>query len=439
MRVTSGLRTLWDGGCRTRSGVAGMLATLLSACATVLPPVAAVQAPIVRAPVEQRAPVTILVSIDGFRPDYLDRAVTPRLLALAQAGVRAPMHPSFPSKTFPNHWTIVTGLNPDHHGIVANKMEDAARPKKSFTMASDDPFWWNQATPLWVDAEKAGIRTATMFWPGSNVAVGGIRATDWPNTITGGTRPEDWQQFNQQISSAQRVRAVLDWLRRPAAIRPRFVTLYFDPVDTAGHIYGPAAPETTDAVAKIDGDVGVLVDGLAEMGQPANIVVVSDHGMAPLSDDRVIRLDRIAHSADYRAIETGPYASLAAVPGHERALDAQLLRPHPHLQCWRKAEIPKRFHYGTHPRIPPYFCLAETGWNIVDVKQEEDEKGNHGFDNMSPEMTALFIANGPSFARGRTLAPFVNVDIAPLMRDLLGLPAKLGDGDDAPFRDVLVK
>lgn len=408
---------------------------LVSACAAQPAPQSA------GAAVEAKPPVTILISIDGFRPDYLDRGVTPVLSGLAAGGVSTAMRPSFPSKTFPNHWTIVTGLTPDHNGIVANKMEDAARPGETFTMATDDPFWWNEATPLWVDAEKAGIRTATMFWPGSNVAIGGERAKAWPNDISGGTRPEDWAQFNQVISGTQRVNGVIDWLRRPAAIRPRFVTVYFDTVDTAGHQFGPADQRTTAAVADVDATIGKLIDGLKQLNQTANIVIVADHGMAATSSERTIALDKIASPADYRIEETGPYASLFPVAGHEAALEAALLKPHDHMQCWRKAEIPARFKYGTNPRIPPYFCLAETGWAIAETTPTKPTSGgNHGYDNQSPDMAALFIANGPAFRPGVKLAPFDNVDVAPLLRDLIGLPpATRTDGTDAPFRSVLIK
>jgi predicted AlkP superfamily pyrophosphatase or phosphodiesterase len=418
---------------------AAALAAILQACATApvaAPPPAAAPA----AAAEDRAPVTILVTIDGFRADYLTRGVTPNLARLAAAGVTAPMHPSFPSKTFPNHWTLVTGLYPDHNGITANKMEDPARPKEVFTMASDDPFWWNEATPIWVDAEKAGIRTATMFWPGSNVAVGGKKASEWPYEIDGGTRPSDWMQFNEVISAEQRVNGVLDWLRRPAAIRPKFVTVYFDTVDTAGHSYGPDDRRTTAAVADVDKWIGMLADGVAALGQPANFVIVADHGMAGTSAERTLVVTEGLAPEDYHLVEGGPYLSLTPAPGKEAKVEKLLLGKHAHYECWRKGEIPARFHYGTNTRIPAIFCLAETGWLIGDRPGRAGEKGgNHGFDNMAPEMTALFIASGPAF-RKATLPGFTNVDVYPLLRDLLGLPPKPAvDGDDAPFRDVLVR
>ena len=384
-------------------------------------------------------PVTILVSIDGFRPDYLDRGVTPRLSALAAGGVSASMEPSFPSKTFPNHWTIVTGLYPDHHGITANKFEDPAHPGETFTMASDEPYWWSAAAPIWVTAEKAGIRTATMFWPGANVPWGGIRGEDWPHAISGGVRPEDWQQYNEAVTGDSRVDAVIDWLRRPAATRPRFVTLYFDTVDTAGHEYGPAAPETTRAVAGVDAEIGRLVDGLATLGQTANLVIVADHGMAATSSARTVALDTIADPADYRIEEAGPYAGLYPVDGHDAALARAILGTHPHMTCWRRQDIPARFHYGTNPRIPPYFCLADDGWTIAPTMPTKMQTGgNHGYDNHAADMRALFIANGPAFAAGKRLPTFENVDVAPLLRDLIGLPPGTGlDGTDAPFRNVM--
>ncbi|MBR0553713.1 ectonucleotide pyrophosphatase/phosphodiesterase [Stakelama marina] len=413
-------------------------ATLLPACVTqpaAAPPQPAAQS----AAVEAKQPVTILVSIDAFRPDYLDRGVTPNLSHLKQTGVFSAMRPSFPSKTFPNHWTLVTGEYPDHHGITANKMEDPERPGETFTMATDDPFWWNAAEPVWVAAEKAGIRTATMFWPGSNVAWGGTMDAKWPHDITGGTRPEDWQQFNQAINGTQRVNAVLDWLRRPAATRPKFVTLYFDTVDTAGHMYGPNDPRTTKAVAGVDADIGMLVEGLKRLDQPANLVIVADHGMAAISKDRVIPLDRFVPAAEYRVVESGSYASLWPTEGHKAEVEKALLGKHDHMTCWRKGEIPARFHYGTNRRIPPIFCLADDGWTITpDSTMAGHDGGNHGYDNKAPDMAALFIAHGPRFARGVTLPSFDNVDVEPLLRDLIGLPRNPhDDGSDAPFKAVL--
>jgi predicted AlkP superfamily pyrophosphatase or phosphodiesterase len=379
---------------------------------------------------------TILISIDGFHPDYLRRGVTPNLARLAATGATGPMRPSFPTKTFPNHWTLVTGMRPDRHGIVANKMEDPARPGETFTMASDDPFWWNAAPPIWVTAEKAGLRTATMFWPGSAVAWGGTKSADWPPRYPGGTRPRDWLPFSMDVSDLQRVTMVLDWLRRPDAIRPDFVALYFDRVDTAGHGWGPDSPRLNPALSEIDQLIGILIRGLAD--RPVNLVITSDHGMAASSSDRVIALDRLLDPADFRTIDAGAFATIVPNPGRAAAVEAALLRPHDHMQCWRKADIPARFAYGRHPRVAPYFCLAETGWLVLPTRPAAARSGgDHGYDHDAPEMTALFIANGPAIRAGVTLPAFDNVAVQPLLAALLGVTAGETDGSLAPLAPAL--
>jgi predicted AlkP superfamily pyrophosphatase or phosphodiesterase len=385
-----------------------------------------------------RPTVTILVSIDGFRSDYLSRGASPTLSALAKNGVTGPMRPSYPSLTFPNHWTLVTGKRPDRNGIVGNSMEDPRRPGEVFTMASEDPFWWNEAEPIWVSAEKQGIRTATMFWPGSNVTWGGHKANRFHTPFEGGVRPADWQQFSGYVSDDQRVNAVLDWLRRPVAIRPKLITLYFDEVDAAGHEYGPDDARTTEAVREVDASIGKLRAGLAALGQPVNLVIVADHGMAPISGDRSIAMDQIADPADYRIVESGPYASLIAVPGREAALEAALFKPHDHIRCMKKADLPEAFHYGANPRVPPYQCLADLGWTIRKTTAERPRAGGaHGYDPRAPEMSALFIANGPAFRAGQTVAAFDNVDVYPLIARLAGVKANAGDGTIATFSRTL--
>lgn len=375
-----------------------------------------------------KPPVTILVSIDGFRADYLTRGETPNLSALAAQGISAAMRPSFPSITFPNHYTLVTGLRPDRSGIVGNRMEDAARPGEVFTMQTDDPFWWTQAEPLWITAEKAGIATATMFWPGSNVDFGGVR-------------PHDWQQYAHPVNDRQRVDAIIDWLRRPAATRPKFLTLYFDEVDTAGHKYGPDNAGLNDAVARVDEAIGRLRAGLADLDQPANLVIVADHGMAAISPDRVVRIDKLLPKNSFTAIADGPYVGLTPAPGKAARVEKILLGQHDHFACYRKGALPDRLHYGQNPRVPPIVCLAETGWLALTRDPPADHPptgGAHGYDNAAPEMLALFIAAGPAIRPLGHIDSFDNVDVAPLVRDLIGLPTGTGlDGDDAPFRAAL--
>lgn len=280
---------------------------------------------------------------------------------------------------------------------------------------NEDPRWWNQAEPIWVTAEKQGVRTATMFWPGSDVPIRG-------------TYPSRWKLFDMKVPAEARVDQALAWLDEPQ--RPRFLTIYFDDVDTAGHDFGPGSPELNAAAAKVDAAIGRFEAGLKARGIAANQIIVADHGMAPLSPDRRIFADDLFPMADVKTVTMGAFMSLYPKEGHESEVAAALLKPHAHMQCWRKADIPARYHYGRNPRVPPFFCLPQTGWSITthDYKAKKPELGNHGFDPYSPEMAAVFIADGPAFRHGGRLPTFDNVDVYPLLARLLGVKPQPNDG-----------
>lgn len=374
---------------------------------------------------EQRAPVTILVSIDGLRPDALGRGDTPALDRLAKEGASGAMRPSFPANTFPNHYTLVTGLRPDRHGVIDNTMEDPARPGVRFTIKdaaqTRDRFWWDGAEPIWVTAERAGMRAGTMFWPGAEAAIRGVR-------------PSAWVPYAAEITSAERVRFVLDWLRRPTAIRPRLLTLYFDVVDKAAHEEGFGSAAQVAATREVDAQIDALRAGLAAMGQPANLVVVSDHGMAAVPATNLIDPAGIADEAIMRVAHAGPILYAWPRPGAEAAAAARLLRPRPHVSCYRRDALPARFRFGSHSRVPPLICMADLGWRFHPPGGRAYLKGEHGYDPANPSMRAVFIANGPAFRAGVKLPAFDNVSVAPLLRDLLGLPLGEGlDGTAAPF------
>jgi predicted AlkP superfamily pyrophosphatase or phosphodiesterase len=380
---------------------------------------AALAAPAVAQP---QKPLLVLISIDAFRPDYLDRGITPVMSALAAGGVRGEMRPSFPSKTFPNHYAIVTGLRPDRNGIVDNNMYDPSIGPDEFVMSkhdiTKDGRWWGEAEPIWVTAEKVGVHTATMFWPGSDVEIHGVL-------------PSHWKLFDQKILADARVDQALAWLDGPAAARPNLLTLYFDDVDTAGHHQGPESAGVNQAIATVDAAIGRLQAGLKAKGIAANIIVVADHGMAEVSPDRRIFMDDFLDQKAVQRTTAGAFLAVNPLPGHEAEVDKALLEtPHDHMTCWRKADIPARFHYGKNPRVPAIFCLPETGWEITtrDYKPKQVDVGDHGFDNYALEMRAVFIANGPAFKRGGKLATFDNVDVYPLLAKLLGVTAKPGDG-----------
>lgn len=394
---------------------------LLAACTSLADPPAAAPAPV------------LLVSIDGFHPGYLRRGLTPTLSRLARDGVRARwMNPSYPSLTFPNHYTLVTGLRPDRHGIVHNVMRDPALGefRNSDTAAVREPRWWG-GEPLWVTAEKAGLRTATMFWPGSEAPIGGV----WPT---------DWRPYDDGLPANARVDAVLGWLSRPVPQRPRLVTLYFGALDRASHDFGPDSAEANATLARIDAALDRLLDGLVRRGLRGrvNLVVVSDHGMAPVPPGHTLDVDSLVDPDDASVVSIGEVLGFAPKPGRQAAAEARLLGRHAHHECWRKDELPARWRYGTHPRVPPIVCQMDVGWDAVTPERRNrrvpgSTRGSHGYDPEHPAMRALFIAHGPAFRRGVELAPFDNVDVYPLLAKLVGVAAQPNDGNAATFAPAL--
>jgi predicted AlkP superfamily pyrophosphatase or phosphodiesterase len=371
----------------------------------------------------------ILISIDGFRWDYLSRGVSPNLSALAAGGVRAErMIPSYPSVTFPNHYTLVTGLYPDHHGIVNNTFEDA-EVGGVFKMSSKAEGWWNEATPIWTTAEQHGVHAGVMFWPGSETEIRGVR-------------PSFWKPYDIAFPATARVDAVLGWLDLPKDQRPGFLTLYFERVDSAGHAFGPDSPQVDQAIAGVDAAIGRLVAGLKARGIAADLIVVADHGMAPVPPDHTLILDSLIDVAAVHVVFDDTVVGID-IPdtAAARAAEARLLAPHDHVTCWRKAEVPARFHYGANARVPDVICAVETGW-LVDTREHAarrigQERGAHGYDNQDPLMGALFIANGPAFHQNLVIPPFPNVDVYPLMMRLLGLPPEPNDGRLADLAPIL--
>lgn len=372
-------------------------------------------------------PILILVSLDGWRHDYLDRAEAPRLRALAAAGVRSEgLIPTFPSKTFPSHYSIVTGLYPEHHGIVSNNMLDATIGER-FSMSAPtarDSRWWG-GEPLWVTAQKQGLIAASMFWPGSEVEIGGVR-------------PAHWKPFDDKFPNRQRVQQVLDWLALPERDRPSFITLYFSDVDTAGHSFGPESAEVLETAAMIDAQIGALVDGVNAMGALAlrvHYVIVSDHGMSQNSPERVIVLDDYIDMKTVDMIDTSPVAGFWPRSGTAEDIYRALKDKHPSLAVYRRAEVPAHLHYNSNSRIPPVIGIAADGWT-VGSKAVADQwlsgarrlGGNHGYDPSLRSMHGLFIATGAQFRKGATIPPMENVHLYSMMAKVLGLTPAANDG-----------
>jgi predicted AlkP superfamily pyrophosphatase or phosphodiesterase len=379
---------------------------------------------------EPRVPV-VIVSLDGFHPDYLDRGLTPRLNALADEGVRgAGMTPSYPSLTFPNHYTLVTGVRPDTHGIVHNTMRDPVLGdfKSSDEAAASDARWWNGAEPLWVTAERAGLPTATMFWPGSQAAIRGVR-------------PTHWRPYDESIGNDARVDQLVAWLDVSAAQQPRFATLYIEVIDEVGHAFGPRSAEMDVAIARVDASIGRLADALDARGIRANLLIVSDHGMAEVPRGQFIAAEDMVDTRQADIVTIGQVVGLQPRRGHARAVEAAVLGRHDRYECWKKGELPARWRYGTHARVPAIVCQMDEGWDAIwradFAKRPPHSRGSHGYDPALPSMRALFIARGPAFRAGARLPVFDNVDVYPLLARLAGVGPQPHEGTIEPLLPAL--
>lgn len=382
---------------------------------------------------EQIKPTLILVSFDGCRYDYPDHCDTPNLDAIAANGVKAEgLKTSFPSKTFPNHITIVTGLYPGNHGIIANKIYDhnTGEYYKLSNKAVTEAKWYN-GEPIWVTAELQGFKTATFFWPGSEAPIKGVR-------------PTYWKAYEHTFPYEKRVERVLNWLDLPEEERPQFISLYFDEPDGQGHRHGPLSKEALSALEEVDGHLGDLLKGLKERGleDKVNIIVLSDHGMTTVSRDRLIYLDDYIDLNDVLVVDWSPIAAIRPKPGKEEKVYNALKGAHPHMKVYKKGELPEEYHYNDYKFIQPIIIVADLGWTMgshqfYGKKPGKPSGGTHGYDPNYTEMNAIFYAQGPAFKKGYTAPVFQNIHVYELMCAVLGLEPAQNDGDIKEVKELL--
>jgi alkaline phosphatase D len=368
----------------------------------------------------------VLVSLDGFRYDYVEKYNAKNLLQLASRGASAPqgMLPPYPSLTFPSHYSIVTGLYPEHHGIVANTFYDPARGEKyAYTdpKASADGSWYG-GTPLWSLAEQQGMRSASFFWPASEAEIQG-------------KRPSYYLHFDNTIPDVQRVDQVLAWLRLPAAMRPHFITLYYASVDHAGHLFGPDASETIEAVGQLDAMIGKLAAGIAKLGLPVDLIVVADHGMVA-SQGGWIALDKWVDRSLLKV--DGPLMYPQSEADAEKAYNA-LLGVSDAFRVYRRANVPKHLHFDSNPREGDPVIVPTGPFNfLAHVPSYRPNPGTHGYDaSTMPMMKAIFYAAGPDIRPGAKVEPFENINLDPLIAKILGLRAGAIDGKLSVLQGIL--
>lgn len=360
----------------------------------------------------------VVLSMDGCRWDYPQMADMPHLESVASEGVKAQsVQPVFPANTFPTHFSIATGLYPDHHGIVNNSFRDTLMDLP-YSMGNRDAVenaaFYN-GEPIWVTAEKQGVKAASFFWAGSEAPIKGVR-------------PSITMRWDGSVPYETRIDSVVQWLNKPEKDRPGLIMWYMDEPDGVGHDHGPESPQTKATLEHLDSLLGVFLSKIEKLpiSEKVNIIVTSDHGMSETSENRIIYLD------DYLKeswTEKRGWTSFFPKPGFEDSVLSALERA-PHIDAWKKEDIPDSLHYGTNPRIPPIVASRESGWSVARRYQKPDRYngGSHGYSPYQKDMHVIFYAKGPAFKKGYVHPTFESVDLYSLMAHILKLDPAGTDG-----------
>lgn len=361
----------------------------------------------------------VVLSLDGFRADYQSKAHTPHLDAMDREGLSGSFRPCYPSLTFPNHYSMATGLYPNNHGLVGNEFWDTEgrHYKLGKREAVEDPVFY-LGEPLWNTARRQGVRTASYFWVGSETAIGGHQ-------------PDIWKRYDASVPYRDRADSVLTCLQLPERERPHLIMWYLDEPDHTGHHTGPESEETRQMIQRVDSVVGYFRTGLAQLpvASKVDFILVSDHGMMAFDPNRIVNLAEHLPAGMLEHVAAGPFAHL--YPKEGRADEVlERLKAVPGIRAYKKEDLPKRLHYGSSDRIGQIVVLAEAGVTMV-YRPEGDVKAlaaGHGYDNAFPEMLALFKAVGRDFEAGRKLTtPVPNITLYPLVCKIpvLSLPSTM--------------
>ncbi len=374
----------------------------------------------------------LVISLDGFASGYRDWYHTPVLDSLVGIGVEADaLIPVYPTKTFPNHYTQVTGWYPGQHGIVSNRMYDPVFEEYfSIGDASVREGKWYSGEPIWVTAKSHGLRAATMFWPGSDACIAGYR-------------PDRYFVFNNQVSNQVRIRQVVEWLSDGQS-RPHFISLYMESIDRAGHLAGPHSELVRNEVQKVDEALGVLFKEIKKqaIADKINVVIISDHGMAQLSRDKIIFLDDHLALDQVEVVNWSPILELIPKGDHPEELASCLMAANENWRVFTSTKSPADLLPVSHPRIPPVVALADLGWSITTkefftINPGAFKGGTHGYDPRNRSMKGIFIASGPAFRNEFKLGEVSSVDLYELWCVLLNIPASPNSGDPRVWESVL--
>jgi predicted AlkP superfamily pyrophosphatase or phosphodiesterase len=375
---------------------------------------------------QDKQPIVILISLDGFRHDYVERFQPENLTKFIQNGTAADgLIPAFPSKTFPNHYTIATGMKPEHHGLVDNSFYEPFKDQV-YTMGNRDIVqdgYWYGGTPIWVLAEQNNIKAASYFFVGTEAPVQGIR-------------PSYYFDYDGNVPNLTRVAKVFEWLQLPETERPRLITLYFSDMDNVGHRYGPSNDDQLKAALnRLDRELGALFEGLKSFDLDINVVLVSDHGMADVPKDKLINLDQLTQGIEARIVNNGALAHLHLVDPSQKSEVIQVLRQR--AGNFTVEDVASKVSYQDISKYPARFgeilILPDLGYYLADergifryqnssARFKTDVFGEHGFSPQYREMHGIFYANGPAIREGLKIERFENIHIYPMICQILGLP-----------------
>ncbi|KAI8896014.1 alkaline-phosphatase-like protein [Globomyces pollinis-pini] len=402
-------------------------ATVLSWCIATILTLLVVVAGLTRSSEEKQ--LVVLISLDGCRPEYLTRGLTPTLSKWAKNGVSANMLPAFPSITFPNHYSLVTGLYPESHGIVGNVFYDKKLDDLFVyynTTINSKSKWWN-GEPIWITGEMQGLITGTAFWPGSEAKHNGLRATYW-------------KKYNASTTIDEQLDWVYEWLEKPIEQRPSFLAIYISEIDHSGHLEGPDSKLVNDSLVNVDSKLQALYEGMEKrrMLPQTTFVVVSDHGMAATDLKKVIFLDDYVPEKKFTTIVNGPMFYIYPYDVSETnaiyEVFSKAAHKTGHFKVWKKEDIPESFHYN-NDRVGPIVMVPELSWSFAmrssfDPSNPPFPKGVHGYDEHNDEMKAIFIASGNMIRKSTdaVLDMFKNVEVYGLLTKLLDLEPAPNNG-----------
>lgn len=366
----------------------------------------------------------VVLSMDGFRWDYAQKAHTPNFDCLAAQGAFARMQSAFPSKTFPNHYTLATGLYPDHHGIVNNSFYDPQRQVEysipDREKVQDGYFYGGE--PIWNTAEKQGLKAATYFWVGASADIQQMR-------------PSKYKKYDGSVTFEQRADSVIKWLQLPLEQRPQLLMWYVDEPDGVGHKYGPESQEVKAMVQRLDSLLGYFLTQLEALpnANQINFILTSDHGMSEISDERMIPLGENLPRTWLKGYSgSNPVVNLWSEEGYHDSLMMHLAKIK-HIQAYDSTTVPAHLHYMRNPRCGDIVVVADSSWSISKSSYDHVSKGTHGYDPSNGDMDVIFYALGPAFKENYTGQQFQNVDVYNLLAHLLHLKPATNDGDQDAF------